>query len=566
MYAHLKRVLRAAVLPVLTLVLASVLASPALALTLTLAGSSYSTYENTAVCFSLEYPSGSTVQQPYDNAVFITGDGYRLAAEYTFTTARQDRFIYSAADFAAMIDADSQTLADWVGNDSTVITGSDRLTIGGQDAWQYDYAIAGEGSGSLYVIDGEGRFGCYCVQTMVDEDAAGATSARKRLAYAAASFTVTGPYEAEGCTLYTHDELQTSFMVRDEAMQGEEELSGGTVFIYPVPHVFVEACIVMGETPYDEDDELGKVLESMCNYYFQYKNNTRYTTQPAVFDLGQYTYAGVELEYYDDEGEHFTVAPYIFLQDGKYWKVELECTDEYLDICRTALSDVLFSLRVGDGSGGALSAGTSGTSAPSAQTGDDSLGTAIYAILDDIESRDDYRSDWIFEPLASVTDMNGDGIYELLAVYECVSSYDGRDYVSCETWLIAPEGAKQVSTGVLYSEIGGNGGSAGLAVRDGTVYVVLETRQPDGGDFDNVYNIFSLANGEARLGDENHYLDCQGTYGAEDSGRYAVDMNTVSRAQFQSFLDSYDTVFDIDLTADNGNGTVMPFNIIRQFY
>ena len=59
----------------------------------------YKTYTNDDVKFTLEYPAGYDIDEPYDNLVLISsGDNFRVVAEYAYTTADGNRFIYSAAD------------------------------------------------------------------------------------------------------------------------------------------------------------------------------------------------------------------------------------------------------------------------------------------------------------------------------------------------------------------------------------------------------------------------------------------------------------------------------------
>ena len=190
-------------------------------------------------------------------------------------------------------------------------------------------------------------------------------------------------------------------------------------------------------------------------------------------------------------------------------------------------------------------------------------GDAVVAILRDIIGQKVFRQQWDFEPLVSVTDKNQDGVWELLAVYEC---QDGSDYyVFEEVWLIdgQTEEYSQVSTGVLFREVGGNSGTLTLVDRDGDLGVLIATSQPDGADFYDRYDYFSLAEGETKLGSDYVTMDRTGTYGQEADAEYTVDLVPASLEDFEAVLESMEPYFTVDILAGpDEDWNSVPFNVM----
>ncbi len=184
----------------------------------------------------------------------------------------------------------------------------------------------------------------------------------------------------------------------------------------------------------------------------------------------------------------------------------------------------------------------------------------IVDILHDTMDSEDFYWNLDQEPLACQSDENGDGVWELLMVYPCRND-DGLDYVMEKVWLIDGSKSKCVGSGVLFNEIGGNSGTLTLAEKDGDLYVLVKTSEPDGADFNDFYDIYSLAEGEAALGDEYCILSCTGTYGAEDDGEYVIGKEVVDRDEFEDYLDSFDPCYTLDIWA-GPDGDVIPFNVM----
>ncbi len=186
--------------------------------------------------------------------------------------------------------------------------------------------------------------------------------------------------------------------------------------------------------------------------------------------------------------------------------------------------------------------------------------TAIGSILDAIEADPDFSSDPVFEPLGAAADFNDDGTWELLAVYE-----SGTD-VCYELWSMPASGPVKLDEGVLFTEVGGNGGTAGIAKDgEGMTYLALERSEPDGDRFYTNYTFTPFAAGESALGDGWVYLECQGTYGDEANGRYILGDTQVEKAEFDQRLNEFARMYTIDILAGAGNGDVMPFDVLRMW-
>lgn len=529
----------------------------------------YERYENTAVKFALDVPEDYELTEPYENVVLVSdGNDFRLSAEYTFTTADQAHFISSAEDFAAFIEADETVLTDWVGSSDLEILASGWGDVDGVPCYVCAFALTLSGktySGALYLFDGQGDFGCYCLQGLLNEDSDKAELYGGQLEHIVKSFTVTGPYQAEGYTFYETrcEGAPVEFFARD-GVQVEEYDSW--IDIYPEDHAFTEASVGIVQTVYEPADELETVMEAMCTSFFELHDDTRYTAQPSHFDLGRYSYDLAALEYYD-EGVRYSVSIALFVSGDHYWRVTAKTTDEYAEQVAAVFSDTLFSLRVnGD-------VALSGQEEPDGQgelarTAGDAGG--VGAVLDVIETQEGFTggSNGFMAPIGCVTELDGGG--RLLAVvYELKDgSGNGELYtVSADAWLIGDGSAVLLARSELYKELGGNSGSVSIARKDGVVYLEMECHLWEGDRFNNYYAYMPLNETEARF-DEAVYMEGHGTVGEEDQGQYIVGDDEVTRAGFDDARAAY--VFDPGMTLDiqqgPGNGDVMDFDALRHWY
>ncbi len=514
----------------------------------------YEQYENDTVLFAMDVPAGYDVTEPYVNGVFISdGDDFRVAAEYTFTTADNARFIQSADDFAAFIEADDAVLADWTSVPELTVEDSGWGAVDGTRCYvcAYTTQLGGDAfSGAVYLFDGQGDFGCYCLQVLMRDDAADAETYVQQMEHMVRSFTVTGPYQAEGYVLYDMEceGMPVQLFARDTALVQERTSSVG---VYPVDGIYVEASVSIRRTAWESTYDLETVMDSCGDYYFKYEDDARSTAQPSHFDLGRYSYDMLSLEYYDG-GEHYTAYLALFVSGGFYWEVAAEATDEYADQVAAAFSDTLFSLRVNN----------DGLSAASGGAGEIIRG-GVDAVLDATEDLPGFNpgDDGWMEPLGFVADIDGGRL--LLTEYETVADNDYA--VMTDVWLIRDGEAALLARNRLFTEVGGNSGSVSLVRRDGTVYMLLECHLWDGDEFNDYYAYFPLDEPAGAFG-QALTMEAHGQVGREDDGKYVADGGPVSPSAFEKARDAFSLwIGPMDILQGHGNGDVMDFEALRIF-
>lgn len=532
----------------------------------------YERYENDAVKFALDVPEDYELTEPYENVTLVSdGDDFRVSAEYTFTTADQAHFLQCAADFASLIESDKTVLTDWVGSDQLEVLASGWGDIDGTACYVCAYSMPRGGkdySGGLYVFDGQGDFGCYCLQGLLNEDSDKAGLYSQQLEHIVRSFSVTAPYQAEGYTLYDmeHEGSPVQFFTRDTA---RVEQYSSSICIYPVDDVFSESSVSIMQTPWEPTDDLETVLDSASHYYFDYKEDTKYTAQPSHFDLGRYSYDMISLEYYED-GERYSVSAARFISGDYYWEVCAEGTDEYADETAAAFSDTLFSLRLnGDGLTSAASEVPADTPEPASETAQTSGGSGgVIALLDMTEAQDDFYDSEYLDPIGYVKELPNGGRM-LVTLYEMAdNSGDVPDYsVYADAWIIGDGSATLLGHNELYREVGGNSGSVSVGEKDGAVYVELEAHLWEGDRFNNYYAYLPV-NEQDGCFDEGVYMEAHGTVGEEDQGEYIIGGESLSRSDFDQARSAYDPdgEMPMDIQQGHGNGSVMDFEGLRHWY
>ena len=517
----------------------------------------YERYENDTVKFAMDVPEGYDVTEPYVNGVMISdGNDFRVAAEYAFTTADNARFIQSADDFAAFIEADETVLADWASVSDLEIMDSGWGEVEGKRCYvcAYTTEISGDAfSGALYLFDGKGDFGCYCLQVLLRDDARDGEIYMGQLEHMLRSFTVTGAYQADGYIFYDElcEGMPVQFFARDTAQMKNYDSS---ITIYPVDRVFVEANVTIRQSAWESSYDLATVMDSCGGYYFKYRDDAQLTAQPSHFDLGRYSYDMLSLECYSD-GEHYTVNVALFVSDGYYWEVTSEATDEYADQVAAAFSDALFSLRVNDDG---VSAGASGASGLEVISG--GVGEALDA-TENLEGFNNGADGWM-EPLGFVWTLDDGEL--LVTTYETVIGYDYT--VMTDAWLIRDGTAALLSHNTLYDEVGGNSGSVSLMEKDGVPVMLLECHLWEGDQFNNYFAYFPLDEDAGSFG-EGVYMEAHGQVGAEKDGQYLGDSNQMSLSAFENAQGEYAIrIGPMDIQQGHGNGDVMDFAALRRFY
>ena len=527
------------------------------------AAEGYVLYENDHVKFSMEVPAAYEVLEPYENIMLVTAEDptdFQVHAEYVFATVDNSHFLYDAQDFAEFIRLDGKQLTDWLGTEDIEVLGSGWGEVSGKQCYVCAFTMnGGDSSGALYLFDGQGDFGCYCVTAVINEKSDNAALYGQQLQHMIETFTVTGPYQMEGYTLYEREDkdVPVAFFVKDGASVSEGP------DIYPVDGIFTDANIHIYRMSWEAGDGMEKALASVGRLYID-DYGGHYSAQNSYFDLGRYSYGMAEVEY-EDDGKTYTYRAAVFLADGYYWQVSEKYTAEYADVVNDTFSDVLFSMRVGTpapAQAQETQPAAEDTGAPAAASYAEPPWDDILGVLSDTMDRDNFYMDFDQQPLVCQSDRNGDGVWELLMVYLCK---DGIDVYAMENvWLIDGNGPKCVSSGVLFHEVGGNSGTLSMAQKDGKLYAIIQTRQPDGSSFNDFANIISLKEGEAALGGEMISMNRTGVYGDEDNGQYVIDGGPVSRSEYEGTLNSFDVIYTIDILAggDENYSDVVPFNTL----
>lgn len=498
----------------------------------------YTSYSNAAVCFSLDYPEGYMVTEPEDNNVLITNDGeadFQVSAEYAFHTTTNS-FIYSAKDFAEQIENDEGVLTAWIGAPDIEVTDTKTGKLGGRECYQYDFTLEMEGdpnTGRLYLIEGDGQFGCYSLMSVINENAKDAKVFKEQRDAIEKSFQVTGAHQPEGYSMHQYDGLKTQTVIRDSVLEKTEE-SNSRIVVYPVKGEYSKANIWISASTYDSGERDAKeILEKECEFVLEHEDNAKLISQPSEIDGGRYPMMGATFEFYD-KGDKFTATEIVVDRGGEYWNVEMEALDEYLEAASGALSDVLASLRFTDGT----------------ETGTKSM---VSGIIKEIEDRSDYVSESYWKPLAAADDFNGDGVQEFLAVYE-VKDGAGINVVY-DLWSLKESGAQKLKSEVLFKEVGGNNGIVGIVNPGSGPLLAVYRYEPEGETFNCYYTYFSWEKDKSALGDSGYYLECHGNYEQEEKGRYILGDTSVEKSKFDAkYKELTQWTYRLDLLGGGGDG------------
>lgn len=529
----------------------------------------YEIYSNNEVHFSVEYPENYMVTEPGDNNVLITeGEkaDFQVTVEYAYSTPKNS-MIYSAKDFDDQVSSNANILTDWLGTEKVKVTDYKKGKLAGRDSYEYDFELEIEGSkytGQLSVVDGDGQFGCYSFMSVINEEAEDAPVYKEQSEAMKESFEITGAYQPEGYTIYNYDDLDMQFAVRDEAM-GQTKMSGGSVVVYPVEGVYSEASIWIDESSYSEKEkDAASVLKVTCDGYFTGSRQGKYTSQPEKLECGRYPCTSIEAEY-SDKGETFRLSVFTFVHDGKYWQVKMKSTEENYEMCKKAVSDILYSIRFS-------SFGQPEFSKITDSEGDDYKGGEASAdtegliadIINNIESRSEYVTDSMWKPLAVTDDFNGDGVQEFLCVYELKSG--GAVDVMYDVWSLGKSGADKIRSEVLFREVGGNSGVVGIIRSGGEAYLAVCRYEPQGEQFNDYYIYYPWEPKESRLGESVVYLERHGIYGQEEKGKYIMGDTVVDKSKFDArYRELDDWVYQLDILAGAGTDGVMTFDDMKNF-
>lgn len=521
----------------------------------------YVVYTNDKVLFSVNYPEGYTITEPAENNVLITdpqaeASDFQVSVEYAFYNT-QNCAIYDAADFAGQVEQNPKILTGWLGTDTAKITDSLRSEIGGRSCYEYDFEVEIKDdlhTGKLYIFDSDGEFGCYSYLQMMNTNAKKAKIYEMQLTGMEESFRINGSYAAENYSLYSYDDLK--FLVRDDAAEGgvKRDQKDGDIDIYPFKGVFSEGHIIIGESRYDEEEDINTVLERLCNYYFSYKDRTKYVSQPTKAEYGRYPYTSIQLEFYE-KGKKFHIFETVFLYDGVYWEISMKSSDENLETVSEAFSDVLFSLKF-------INEQDSEDDAASESVTENDSEDIVREVIEKIEGQQGYIDKGTWEPLAVIGDFNEDGTKELLAVYPVKNGNTFEEMY--DLWRLENTRVERIKSEILFKEVGGNYGTAGIVKTGDIFYLAVIKKEPAGENFNFYYSFIPWNPKESRLGEEEYYMESHGTYGEEEKGRYILGDSVVDKDTFDAKMEEFsDWIYMVDLAEGAGSGGAKTFEELK---
>lgn len=537
-------------------------------------------YENSATRFALEYPSDFTYSEPdSNNVLFSLGDQCRVVAEYAFVTTR-NCFIYSAEDFAEQLNGDPTLLAEWVGTEAVETSGFSEEKIAGKDCYHFAWELTQDGAsyeGGLYLFDSEGEFGCYTFLWMLEEGASNREQRMEQIEQMLESFEIIGEYQAEGYTLYSSDAPDhLEFILRDEAVQGEIKLG----YEGEILTNYVQICAAeQGQSTvsmYEDDhsqvsadsgsDEFASVMQTALNAYAKSDDvrNFQIFSELSRLDMGRYPFVQVGMSFtYQGFGlnQDETCYKVFFPCGGSYWIIELRAVEENLEQTAAVLSDFLMSLRVeeggietGEDAYGSLSQATGNTQGAGTTANQSSdKNQMVEEILSQLENSSDFLPpSQSYQPLASVTDINGNGVNEMVLLYKT------KDYrVKYQVWSLFADGYDLLKEDELFAEVGGNSGSIDLALDENQIpYLVLEVRSPQGDSFHNTYTYLPWNHEQTGFSDyEAVVLESTGIYGEEENGTYYLAGTKVDKNIFDGWRADFTHNWTaLNLVAGPGNG------------
>ncbi len=172
----------------------------------------------------------------------------------------------------------------------------------------------------------------------------------------------------------------------------------------------------------------------------------------------------------------------------------------------------------------------------------------IAAILRDTMDDEEFYFDLDQQPLACKSDVDGDGVWELVTVYPVQWAQDPTVWMYCKAWLInARTGEVTLAQeGAVYCEEGGSNGDVSLVEKDGKLFVANRSITFDGGDYHESFYIETLNEDASDEGWELYLLFADGTFGADDLAEYWYDTRPITRQEYEDYLDDFNVLYTID--------------------
>lgn len=204
---------------------------------------------------------------------------------------------------------------------------------------------------------------------------------------------------------------------------------------------------------------------------------------------------------------------------------------------------------------------------PAAGSDDDWHVPGLGEAIDWIEGLPQYNASPAFEPLGCVADFDDDGCQDFLAVYEAIAG-NGTYYVAYCVYTLPEDGPKLLTDGVLYQEVGGNGGSLGIAKgKDGSAYLTRFTKEADGSSIHNYYEYIPFW--DLGVTENNIYrMESQWDVNTPEQGNYILGGNRVDQEAFDVARGNYMEYYSVNIAVGPGNSDMngVDFDTLRQWY
>jgi hypothetical protein len=527
----------------------------------------YVSYSNENVWFSLQYPEEYTLTEPNINNVLITDNGYDLQVmvEYAYYTT-ESCLIYNAADFSAQLDADSTVMANWLGTDSYQIISREETEMNGRPCIHYELEVATEEKsleGAMYIFDSEGTYGCYCLQYFYRPDVEKTELYKQQVEEMISSFQINGVPE-ESYVLDSCDELGFSYMTK-AGMEPLSQMSAwGAFSLLPAGNAQDGALIMLSELDIDASVPVEEAMEEITRACRE-GNQIITETQIGVVPMGRYTFVEQDLTY-NTSGKAYTEHFILFAYGGSYWHIQMGTPADVAEARWSEMADFLVSLRFEEDGYFRNGAGemASQPADASTTTAIEDLGENVEMVLEDIESRTGFREDGL-TPLATVVDLDQDGNYEFLAVYD--SNVDNNYTVNYEVWsLPGSDIPMQLGAGELFKQVGSYRGTVGLATLNGVLYLCFESSQYEGDRFVG-YRAYLPWNSSELDWENGITLQCAYVVDNEDSGEYFLGEQPITQDAYENFVAAFtEPSVTLDIIGNSSQGDVMPFDALRECY
>ena len=298
---------------------------------------SYKEYTNDVALFSIDYDPSFTVEEVEDDTVYISnGNDFEATVQYVCSLGGNG-FVYSAEDFANMVETNEDKIYDFIGD--VTLGEKTTATVNGETAYVYNYSD-GEVDSVLYVCEGQGDFGCYTIDFGMSPKNKSKGTYDKTIEAMVNSFEVQGAYEQPGYELVELEGINSKCILQSSMKNVTAYASD--VAIYPVDGVFVEGNIWISCNDYGRDNSVEDVIQQNVESWISISDDGKATSDVKEFEYGRYPIYGQSFEIDSDDMTQYCWSCIIVTPDC-YWKLDMQSTDEYEEEILQCCDDIFNS-------------------------------------------------------------------------------------------------------------------------------------------------------------------------------------------------------------------------------